>query len=1019
MSGAGVADDDHGVGQKDGNVADGRHRPQVYSIAAHRGFADALVAGLIPRYREEAFGLARLTLLLPSTRAVRTVTEAFVRASAADGHGGLLLPRMAVVGDLDLDETLGPLLDPLGAGADVPPAIDPVLRLLRIADLLRGEVPAGTGEASLLRQARNVVGAIDRLGVEDVDCMHLLDPDLVGVVGELSQHWKDNTRLFAATLIRWQAELDERGAIDPPVRRNRLLQHIASAWAQQPPAHPVVAAGVTSASPAVARLLRVVAELPRGAVILPDLDLTLDQPVWDALGLAGQPREAGGPVFGRGDATTHPQYHLKLLLNRMGLARDEVQPWHRSGLAAAPPARSRAISNLFLPPEASAKWATLPAEQRRLSGVRLMESAHPDEEAQAVAVLVREALAVPERRVAVITPDRALAQRIVAHLGRWNIQADDSAGIPLAQTAPGRLLLHLADTWAEAAAPVPLLALLGHPLVANGPERADWLDHVRLLDLALRGPRPGPGTAAIGALLTARRKDFPQLESWWPHVEALLAPLLMLEGAVPLDATLAQLAQTAEALCGEALWAQPAGRALAAFVEQWTAAAAQASLTAPPAEVAALLRDALGEIAVRPPYGGHPRLAIYGLLEARMSRADLVICAGLTEGSWPGAPATDALLAPAVLRALGIPGADFRIGLAAHDLAGALGAPEVVLSHARRDSAGPAIASRFLLRIHAMLGDHVAIEADAVRHARRLGRVDIAVAPAPQPKPMPSAEQRKVDIAATALDRLRGDPYQFYASAILNLRALDALDAAPSPAWKGTAVHGVLEAWHQAGAPPGGLVTEAERQLSAMSGHPFMRALWQPRLLDALRWIEERQITLQQQGRIVALSEKWGDIQIKGVRLHGKADRIDHLPDGKLAVVDYKTGKPPSARMVEQGYALQLGLIALIAERGGFKEADGAVDGFEYWSLARKQGNPDFGYCEEPVLEGRRKSGLPRDEFVARTLDYLEDAIDRWILGNEPFTARLNPDLPGYSDYDQLMRLDEWQGRANRKDTPA
>ena len=104
-----------------------RPGPQVYSIAAHRGFADALVAGLIPRYAEPRFGLARLTLLLPSRRAVRTVTEAFVRASG----GGLLLPRMAVIGDLDLDETLGPLLDPIGAGTGIPPAADPTRRWLR------------------------------------------------------------------------------------------------------------------------------------------------------------------------------------------------------------------------------------------------------------------------------------------------------------------------------------------------------------------------------------------------------------------------------------------------------------------------------------------------------------------------------------------------------------------------------------------------------------------------------------------------------------------------------------------------------------------------------------------------------------------------------------------------------------------------------------------------------------------------------------------------------------------------
>src|SRR5690606_38626599 len=116
------------------------------------------------------------------------------------------------------------------------------------------------------------------------------------------------------------------------------------------------------------------------------------------------------------------------------------------------------------------------------------------------------------------------------------------------------------------------------------------------------------------------------------------------------------------------------------------------------------LRDAMERVAVRPSYGGHPRVAVYGLLEARMTRADLVICAGLNEGTWPAAPSLDPLLAPPVLRALGVPGADFRIGLAAHDLAGMLGAPEVALTRSARDAEGPAIPSRFLLRVKALLG---------------------------------------------------------------------------------------------------------------------------------------------------------------------------------------------------------------------------------------------------------------------------------------------------------------------------
>ena len=393
-----------------------RAGPRVYSIAAHRGFADALVAGLVPRYSDGDLGLARLTLLLPSRRAMRTVTEAFVRHFGGSARAGMLLPRMALVGDLDLDETLGPLLDPLGA-ADIPPAADPIHRWLRLAHYLReieGDA-AGKG-AALLRRAWEIGRTMDRLLIEGIAPIDLMSESIVGIVGELAGHWTENTRAFLMVQQHWIAELAWRGQIDAPERRNRLFDHAARRWRETPPEHPVVAAAVTSASPALAKLLRVVSELPQGSVILPDLDLTLDAAVWDELGTAGSPKEPDDPPFGRSDAVTHPQYHLKLLLNRMGIARAEVQPWHRSGPGAAPPERSKAISSLFLPPKASAAWVDLPAEKRRLSGVRLMESAHPGEEAQAIAILIREALETPERRVALVTPDRGLACR--CHDGR-------------------------------------------------------------------------------------------------------------------------------------------------------------------------------------------------------------------------------------------------------------------------------------------------------------------------------------------------------------------------------------------------------------------------------------------------------------------------------------------------------------------------------------------------------------------------------------------------------------------------
>jgi len=336
----------------------------------------------------------------------------------------------------------------------------------------------------------------------------------------------------------------------------------------------------------------------------------------------------------------------------------------------------------------------------------------------------------------------------------------------------------------------------------------------------------------------------------------------------------------------------------------------------------------------------------------------------------------------------------------------------VVLSWARRDEGGPVIPSRFVLRVQAMLGADLAARHRETRAMELARDIDVGkqVAPHPRPQPMPSAEQRKVAIAVTALDRLRADPYQFYAQAILGLRKLDALDAEPSPAWRGTAVHDILDTWHKAGAPQGQLVATAGVVLDTMSAHPLARSLWRPRLLAALAWIDAEVAMLKAGGRQALATEIRGEMKVDGIRIHGRADRIDRMPDGALAVVDYKTGAPPSGRMVQEGFALQLGLIGMIARDGGFAGVAGEPTHFEYWSLSRKPGQAHFGWRDEPVLEDRKKSGIPREEFLDKTEDFLREAIARWLLGNEPFTALLRPDRVGFNDYDQLMRLDEWIG---------
>ncbi|MBC9032039.1 double-strand break repair protein AddB [Sphingomonas sp. JC676] len=972
-------------------------RLHLYTIPPHRAFADALAIGLIRRFGSDPMRLARGTVLLPNNRAKRAIQDAFVRASA----GGLLLPRLVAVGDPELDEAV---FDAVDDAEPVPPAVEPLQRRMILARLIQASgSPVDAAEA--VRLAGELAATLDQLLIEEVHPRRLRELELGP---ELSAHWERSLALFETVLTRWPEELAKLGRIDLAERRRRLLDKVAKRWRQTPPLGFVCAAGITTSAPAFARLLRVVAGMPLGMVVLPGLATGISDAEWDSLGPFPP-----DPVTGRRrrSVETHPQYHLKLLLERMGVHRSEFDSWRAASELDAPPARSRAIASAMQPPELTHGWTDLPRAERRLDGVRALEVATPAEEAQAIALALRETLETPGRTAALVTPDRALARRVAAHCARWGLAIDDSAGQPLSVLPPGTLLLALADAASQAFAPMALLTLLKHPLVM--PEtRLEWLEGARSLDRALRGPRPAPGLTGIDRHLAEQDGRDGHLrrvaQGWWPEARALLAPLEVLFGIgpQPLRALIATLREAAQALGGDSLWSRADGRAVADLLDDLEREVAHGPALAEPDALGLMLRTLMDETAVRPPQGGHPRLAILGVIEARLQTADLMILGGLNEGVWPGLPAPDPWLAPRIRAELGMPGLERRIGLAAHDLASGLGAPEVLLTRSRRDASAPTIASRFWLRLEALSGG-----------LERAG--DLAVwlkgiddpgahEPAERPAPMPAVAARPKAISVTEVDRLKADPYAFYARRMLRLMPLDPVDADPSAAWRGTAVHAVLENWFEIDdCAPEKLSARAEAMLADERTHPMMRALWQPRLREAIDWIAT-QIAADPARKVLAV-EKRGAIVFDGVALSGTFDRIDRLADGNLAIVDYKTGKPPSLAAVREGFSLQLGLLGLIAERGGFDGIAGRATGFEYWSLSRNKFG-GFGYVESPC-DPKRRDYLPANEFVDRAVAQFEGAARMWLTGDEPFTAKLHPDYAPYTEYDQLMRRDEWYGR--------
>jgi ATP-dependent helicase/nuclease subunit B len=968
--------------------------PHVFSISADRSFADALVEGLIAQHGKDNMTLARGTILVPNNRAAMALQDAFVRQAEA----GLLLPRLVPIGDADLGEHVGSALDPIDA-EPILSAVEPLQRQMILAQMLQQE-DTGLNGAQAMRLATELGRVLDQLIVERVSPAALQEFD----VGDLSKHWATSIATLSVILDRWPTRLAELGRIDLSDRRNQQLDRVANRWRVAPPCGFVVAAGISSGAPAIAALVKTVSQMEHGQVVLAGLDLFMPPEEWDVIGGDGT----------QGALETHPQFHLWQLLSRIGVSRALVEPWRWGRSDKVRAVRGERVSLAMAPARFTQKWVGLPRNERHLTGITALELATPADEAQCIALALREAIEKPGKTAALVTPDRALAIRVSTLLARWDIRADDSGGRALSVTPTGTLLLALAAAAAEHFAPVALLALLKHPLVMSGEARLPWLDGVRALDLVLRGPRTTAGLSGIDARLLQpddRTKELPEAAAaWWAVVRPELASFEAGSAGEPtLPVLLKLLRETAQSLAGDRLWAGQEGRAASQMIASLEEHAALGPTGMTAQILPLLLRDLMDGIAVRPALGSHSRLFIWGLLEAKLQTADLMILGGLNEGVWPVLSNPDPWLAPAVRRQLKLPSLERRIGLSSHDLVSAMGAKEVLLTRANRDARSPTIASRLWLRLETLAGGFES-PASTRRYDLLARALDTATGErTKRPVQRPPVEERPRKISVTEVDGLKADPYSFYARKMLKLSKLAAPGEEPDAKWRGIFLHAVLGDWGQKdGFAVGALLPRLKAAFDDSALHPVVRAMWQPRFEEAAQWFEDRVQEERLEGRIPLKAEIAGKISIGDVTLSGRADRIDRLADGSLAIVDYKTGSPPSTAQVMDGFAMQLGLIAHMANCGAFEGAQGLPGLFEYWSQARKTGS-NYGYVKSPNVS-RNKTLKEPEDFVADAYRHFEEAVDDWLLGDKPFTAKERPEY-AWSDYDQLMRYEEWQGR--------
>ncbi len=1002
--------------------------------------------------KPEPLSLPNITLLLPTRRAARGLQDAFLRASKARA---LLMPVIKPISQGEEDLTLLSSLAGLGArgadGLDMPPAVTPLRRTLILMQLVqrwRGAIadaidtPENRG-TNTPAQAANLAAELAKL-MDDIERENVSLDRIASIVPEhYASHWQQTVEFLKIVTEFWPLQLQADAMTSAAARTNALILSEAARIAADTSDAPLIVAGVTGSIPATIELMRAVANRRCGAIVLPGLDTALDLDSWNKI---------------TPDHPEHPQFGFKKLLDSLSLTRADVQPLPGIDVKADALQRAQFISEAMRPSATTTRWHSYIKSadgshvRAALAGVSRIDAPSAQDEAEVVALILREAVDTPGQTAALVSPDRVLARRVAIRLETWGIRVDDSAGRPFAKTVPGTFLNLIVTAARSDFAPAEIIALLRHPLCRANLKAFDIRRYGRALEIiAFRAPYLGQGLGGIAAALdrfehdrgddmrvhmAAGRlwdEDRVGARNLVDRLAAAFKPMLALidaGGQQPLRAFANAHAFAAETLAklpdddlldakGDPMWRGVAGEtANTFFTEMLHADTPDVLITA--SDYADLYAALLARENVRERSPVHPRVSIWGPMEARLQQPDVLVLGSLNEGTWPEAAEPGAWLNRPMRRDIGLPAPEEEIGRAALDFTSLLGAKRVVLTRAEKTKGVPTVPSRWLMRIAALL-DGLEL-GDVLRQDERwLGwaRARDGIDPARRtqvnaPEPCPPLAMRPRRLSVTRIESWIANPYAIFASHILRLEPMPVLGAPPDQSLRGALVHEVLSQF--ATTYPGRLPENAAsvlrdiaaRVLEHYTGNARVAAFWMPRLERFLDWFAETEPS-RRAGIIAVASETTGSLVLEAPGgpfvLTARADRIDDT-GSSLIITDYKTGTVPAMSKVASGRAPQLPLEAAIAMAGaGFPNLTGrAVTGLRY---IRASGGQPPG--EEMLIKTNDISNL-----AAAAQAGLSALVTSFDDQSTPYRAVRRPKFKyEYDAFAHLARVAEWSGHVD------
>ncbi len=900
---------------------------------------------------------SQAVIFVPTRRAAVTLRGAFQRELAGRTA---LLPRI-----IPLAEIEQAILTLLGSEAiAILESIPPAMPDWQQRYLLAAQVSAflkRRDEVVMLDYVLALTDALMRLQEQCARAGVCLTRDGLQqlVHADMAAHWEEALDFLSILAQHWPVIERECGMTIAATREVALLSALASTWQQQPTELPVFVVGSTASQEATANLLVAIAALPNGGVILPGVDATMPQEEWEGI-VAG-----------------HPLYHLKALLDRLGVAPAALET-----LGVVPDGTRNLWYDALAVTESIPAWRAQPlADYQR---VRLIPCAQPESEARVISLLLREALETPKKRTALITPDEGLMARVAAHMERYGVTVDRMAQGTLATTDYGSLWVLLLAALSEPERLIHLKTLLHHPLMATD---TYFLTAMEPYWYGVVARRPGQLPKLPEALLA--HEACHAMESLVRDLHRLSRAQLSASGW--LDSCMGLLAP----------WCQHEAPSQE-VVQTALAAVAGADLLGALAlpEFVELVRERLSQPVRHGGVASHPQLFMLTPVEARLERFDRVILAAMTDQQWPGGSPPNAWLNLAAQAALGLPPPEHQVSLMAHDMLMQASSAEVFCTWPLRDQGSPTTRSRFLERLVTLLAAQGIKESQITasqyeQWAQKLYASD-HFQPSDKLLPRPSQNERPRRLPVNALDTLFSDPFSIYAKYVLKLNEVNLMDAEAQASDFGSLAHKAIHAltlhWNTQArsAEEAELEAIADRALRDFSDRPGVALFWRTRLLRALAFVDG--IEVSRRSNALAVTP---ELPVETALSLGEAGelilygRIDRLEEGThCRIADYKTGAPPSLKEIRDGHATQLLAYAMLLEAQGK-----STDTVEYWRLPH-------GRHEGEISE------LAMEELLAQELPQrLQAALTTMLEPNTPFLA--SPDRYGHA-YDGLSRYDEW-----------